>query len=187
MNHTFRKNQFGFGAVVFLLAVVLVAVLGGVGYYVYASHKSTVSSSKTSTSSPVANTNNTATTASSNEMPITEWGVKMTKPASLASVHYDFVHDMDTSTIEGVRFKSNLESQLTGECKDRVKFGIDRLTKAELATFAYDPIPESTTKHIGNYYYVYHYVPTLCSESEKALETKMNDAYKSMYDSLTAS
>ena len=112
----------------------------------------------------------------------------MTKPASLASVHYDFVHNIYESTVDGVSFKSDLESQLTSECKGRVEFGIMRYTKAQLTTDdpGY-PIPESVTKHIGNYYYKFAYPQMNCSENDGGTEKKMDNAYKSMYDSLTAS
>lgn len=66
-----KYNQSGFGAIELVIIILVIGILGGVGWIVYAHHKSstaTVSQNKTTTSTDVAK---------KNKLYISEWGVSL--------------------------------------------------------------------------------------------------------------
>jgi Tfp pilus assembly protein PilV len=103
------KKQKGFSVIEGLLILVIVGILGGVGYYVWNSSKASPEDSST------LNTNNTATSPSNTSNPapvekkyltIKEWGVKFTLSSGILDASYtigEFDYNTDFLRTEALK------------------------------------------------------------------------------------
>jgi uncharacterized protein (UPF0333 family) len=90
-----KKQQLGFSVVEGLLITIIVAILGGVGWYVWNSQKEvdkTYSQTANSSVSPKSknSTNSAALDSSPNYFVIKEWGVKLPVTDSNDKYYYNF-------------------------------------------------------------------------------------------------
>jgi hypothetical protein len=93
-----KNNQSGFGVVEALLILVIVAIVGGTGFYVYqaqqntnkalTSDSSTTPNFKKKTTKAASSSSQNTTATAANILKIPELGVQLTIPASLSKVTY---------------------------------------------------------------------------------------------------
>jgi uncharacterized protein (UPF0333 family) len=100
-----KKQQLGFSVVEGLLITIIVAILGGVGWYVWNSQKEvdkTYSQTANSSVSPKSknSTNSAALDSSPNYFVIKEWGVKL--PVTDSNDKYYYKFDKNDSTFINV-------------------------------------------------------------------------------------
>jgi type II secretory pathway pseudopilin PulG len=100
-----KKSQDGFSAVEGLLIIIIIGILGGVGWYVWNSQKQVDKTySQTANSSVSPKTKNTSSSAALDSSPsyfvIKEWGVKV--PVTDSNVKYYYKFDKSYSTIINV-------------------------------------------------------------------------------------
>lgn len=90
-----KDNQKGFGAVEAVLVLVIVILIGVVGYMVYRNHHKTTTASVATTSSKSTNTASNKTSSSSTTpasstqyMTISEWGVRLPLSSGITGITY---------------------------------------------------------------------------------------------------
>jgi hypothetical protein len=193
-----KKVQEGFSAVEGLLIVVILGMLGGVGYYVWHSQQqvdkaysqtansSVVPKSKTSAKlNPIDNTK---------YFVIKEWGIRAKYTGNLT-----LTYALPVNSSYAVFSSTQLSKAANGGCKD---FGgrINRLKTGEayetdprgmpVEQLVKDPNASFTYKNIGNYYYLFIHDQSLCSDISDTnspaanLQSQTNDAVKSLVENL---
>lgn len=139
-----KINQIGFGSIEALLAILILVIVGFGGYYVYhnqRSDKSTHASTQTAKQTP---TKADLSTASSNELIISEWGVKLTfKNADKVTYQLHSETQADGSHIAELMLKNSVTT--ISDCQD---------LQTALIQSSYGPA--SSTVHLinGHYYHI---------------------------------
>ena len=182
---TLYKNHKGFAHVgLLLLFVVVIAAVGGVGYYVMSRNNKDNLTEASSTQNISSQQNSAQTTQHSvaNSIEIKEWGVKVTAPSTLTGVTYK---------IEGDRtvFTSDQQKQL--DC-DEVQnaWGVNRKKAGALLSpdgshySDADADKNPSYIHIGGYYYLRSY-PQMGCESQSDKAQTIDEAYSTLFKSLT--
>ncbi len=175
-----NKNEHGFGAVEIILVLVIVGLLGVVGYMVYKNHNKTTPASTTITTTPVAST--TPTTASTTTTPRTDlnagylvvkqWGVKV-KLGTADSTIVEYKLDNSESETPGFGM---VQGTATLSLKDSVTTNTDCKS---LGIYIYRQLisdsngTATNAKKLGNYYYGVGGSPYSCQNTKlDAIRTK---------------
>jgi hypothetical protein len=136
-------------------------------------HNTNIETSKSSETTPA---NKSKTAIATDVLSINEWDVKMTVPSELGTVTYELTGN------DSITFSSSLQKTLLNSCvwaaQSSGPWGISRTSKA-------GTVADEKTKltQIGNHYYERTYPQQGCEESS-VLVTKIDNAYKAMYESI---
>lgn len=168
---TFKKlNQKGFSAVEALLIVIILAILGGTGYYVYhANSKATDNQNKAQTDANTAaphkkNAKSAKSSSKQKYLTVTQWGVRF--PYS-GSDTYTYRPNDDPSSISVV--SANLSAKygcdsfgagLIGRFKADERINTDGSGPTATQAAASDP---SAWGHVGDYYFQFHPDQAACA------------------------
>jgi len=154
----YRINQKGFAAVEAVLIVIVIALVGGSGYFVWRAQKNVNTAynaaSKVAQSTPEKVTKKASTTAQTQKyLVIEEWGVRMKLSTQLADAYYVINSDTPTSAYLSTR---SLVAAAPDCAADKVSVAaIYRLTDSEQQQATSNPdsgnIPGNV--HIGDYWY----------------------------------
>lgn len=170
-----KLNQSGFGAIEAILIVVIVAIIGGTGYYVYHANKQTDKAANNASSSNIESSKTQATssktTAPANTpkyLTIKEWGIRA--PYSGSDSFSYIISTNNTATVISQKLKTKYG------CTDMGAGMIQRLNPNEST---------SADVHIGNYYYKFVHDQATCSETVKASQqNEANNTVKSIVPKL---
>jgi hypothetical protein len=192
-----KRPQNGFSAVEALLIVIIVGMLGGVGWYVWHSQAQVDKTySQTANSSMVPKSKTSATlnpTDNTNYFVIKEWGVRAKYSGNLALTYAPIASSFAVFSSE------QLSKSVNGGCKtfggriERVKAGEVYDSDVEgrpVEQLVNDPNVTIVYKKIGNYYYLFMHDQSLCSDISDSssaaadLQSQTNDAVKSLVKNL---
>ena len=170
-----KLDSKGFGALELVLILLVVIVLGGVGYYVYRNH-----SKKTQTVSTQA-----ATTTPSQDFEVDSWGIMIPLTGNLVGVKAGTVNDSGYSaTDQSVDVVAPaLDSTWTCEASAGVKGiigSVSRTTKDKRS----GPGEPLVSKKVGTYTYGYEAGGANCTTDP--LYQQMVDAFKAAFSSIHA-
>ncbi|HEY4963558.1 MAG TPA: hypothetical protein VIH90_02570 [Candidatus Saccharimonadales bacterium] len=168
-----KFNEKGFSVVELLIVILVLVLIGGVGYLVYKDHKTTVPKvvtvTKTVVLQPKTQSTNTTTTSTPSYMVIKEWGVKIPLTSSISDAYYYYNN--------GYAYLS-VQSHSSDQCAaNNVSEGvITRFSPTDI-----DPQTNQTllSEHtidavkVGNYYYFYTHPQAACS-SDTTIQNQAN-------------
>lgn len=200
-------NQKGFTAIEAILILVIIAVIGGTGYYVYHANKKTNdtldAAGKSSQSSPAqrktttskGSTSSAKTTSpatSQNYVTIKEWGVRA--PYS-GAYHLTYSIKNDGGDEQFATFTSAELASADSQCASFGGGGISRLTAADTTTEANGSdvsVAQAARdnpalyQRVGAYYYTFVHDNGACSEQQStgSLQSQTNDAVKALVSKL---
>jgi prepilin-type N-terminal cleavage/methylation domain-containing protein len=154
-----NQKQAGFTIVEVLLVLILLAIVGFTGYYVWHSQKKT--------DETLTTTNNTAQTATPKQstvtdnqkyLAITEWGVKIPLAADISDAYYIQQHDINAVYLSLTNYKG------TDCAADNVSLGlIQRFTAADKDDDGNALVSDYPAAiKIGNNYYQYQHPQAAC-------------------------
>jgi Tfp pilus assembly major pilin PilA len=185
-----QKKYTGFGAIELLLVLVIIAILGLIGWYVLNVRKNTTESydnaAKASTPAPTP----AATKATEHYITITEWGVRVPVPGNveLSDIYYVTGTVAQDSASPEVGFGSHKLDAITSDCIPKAgvsesPFGwIEKMTPDAYQKSAEDSqskVLSSGTK-FGDYYYVWQVPRANCYANQN-----QNAEFKVELDKLT--
>jgi Tfp pilus assembly protein PilE len=194
-----QKNQLGFGAIEALLVVVVVGLIGGIGYYTYRQHQKTTNASKDASLQQTSE--KTSAKASSPKkssqqsyLVITEWNVKARPNPDLAlsykiSAQYPNRAVFDSAQLVAANATcGNGGGGSIGRLKPNDLVNPPEITSYTAEQFASDPQYEDGRAYIvkvGDYYY--HYYPNQgpCADVGD-LQKHTQDAVKALLQTLQA-
>lgn len=203
MNKIRKEN--GFSAVEGLLIVIIIAMIAGVGYYVWHANKTandTLSSAnQVAQNSPAVKgtKKSTSTAPSSNNsyFVVNEWGVRAPYSGSL-HLSYTFKHD--TGTVTYVALSSSELNAEGSTCASDPTYGgtIERyLSTDKMLDSSGQPLSQtaaqyaatankSTYAYVGNYYYFYTKPQSVCGSSQAAqnVQTETESAFSNLVSKL---
>ena len=182
-----KKNETGFSAVEIILVLVIIVLLGVVGWFVYKNQKKTIPSptttANTTASTPAKTTTTTPTTPvtdpNAGYLVIKEWGVKI-KMKDSTKVTYTYDGTPGTDPSGAGYYESNILFVVKPEylqdktCK--VSVGYSRYKTLEVA-FA------NTAIKIGDYYYLGGGSPYNCGNDA---DNTLNQSVRSDYGNIQA-
>ena len=180
-----KTNQTGFAAVEAVLIVVILAILGGTGWFVWHSKQATDASLTNTANSqpgiakkPAAPTSTkpvSSTATAQKYLVIKEWGVRMKLTDNLKDAYY--VIKPDTSSSAFLSLQSL--TAVAPECApDKISVGVlFRQTTAEHDTTVSEQTAPYGDVRIGNYYYGYVGAQAGCFDSS-------NTAAENLFNSL---
>jgi hypothetical protein len=203
-----KKFQEGFSAIEALLIVIIVGMLGGVGYYVYHSQQQVDKIyTQTSNNGTVHNTNKTSTpsleTKNSNAgyFVIKEWGVRAKYSGTLTLQYSPDANDSSVLNFNS----SQLKAADPTHCTDGIDGGgvIVRYaptdpveaegggslgTAQQYFTASNDRAAGNYYSKVGDYYYQYQHPQSACSDKDSAdtLQTQTDDAVNAIVQNLQA-
>ncbi len=195
-----QMNQKGFAAVEAVLLVVILAMLGGTGYYIWHANKTASTTydtaSKISESSSSQKASNKAT-SSAQSFPIKEWKVQA-KYSGDQKLHYIFENDSLGYT--SALFSSDALDAADPLCKNGAYGGVITRYKSSDKFLAGDgEIDSGMTAaqtaaslqpgqygHVGDYYYFYTSPQGFCAEAAQDIQTKTMDDVKALLPKLEA-
>lgn len=183
MSKQTRLNQQGFGIFGMLLLLLILAIIGGTGYYVYQVNKKAndtlaISSkeSKSSTQKTVAKS--VITTPSTTQyLVIKEWGVRMKLNANMSDAYYTFLPNETANAYLSV---SSLVALAPDCAATATSIGVlFRQTVAEHQVALSNPGDGNAPGdiNIGNYYYGFMSAQAGCFDTS-------NTAAQALYDSV---
>lgn len=204
-----KKNEKGFAVLEGLLIVVIVVLIGFVGWYVLKVKGNTNKTPSTSTGS------NTGTkiaqplveTSGPNKgyLVVKEWGIRIKPDTNLPSVSYTYtkgddqtysrimfhIVPVDESTCNGAKESDTFSSWGIGRYSSDATYYPEGGTKADAVPIKegmQDFIKQNTAKEIGTYYYIFHYPQLGCStEAPAGIGQKLNDTALQMFHSIEPS
>jgi hypothetical protein len=161
---------------IWVLVILTVGIGAGVGGYYYekgqADKDKTVlqkqvndlkaAAAKKASASSAAATQ--ATPNKSNELVITQWGVKLTLPSGLSDLGYAV---KNVGGVEIAYFSTKTLVGLDPNCSTD-NAGIGAISRETSLRDASDPYAGEAMKHIGNYYYYYGHPQAYCSDNAAA-------------------
>lgn len=191
-----NKNQLGFGTVEIILVVVIIGLLGAVGWFVYDKNKTetTPASSTVTTPTTTPTTETTTPTDTTKYLVVKEWGVKIPLSSDVSGLYYEIstnkVGSFRTTGLDKLGTKgckSNSIIVARGKANDIPPNETDS-TESNFKDYydgavREDDSPNSTTTtrdihlKIGNYYYVppgYSGASCLTSQTNNAQEAKLD-------------
>ncbi len=184
-----QLNQKGFALVEGLLILVILAAIGGVGYYVYQANND---ATDTQNAAQTAANSATPPKTKTNYVAIKEWSVRSP---------YDGKLDLSyTIKDNGADFSSKQLSDATnGGCvgygghivryMPNEEYGVGGETASQVAK---DPNASVTYKVVGSYYYFFVHDQSLCPDisdpnsAAAKLQSQTEDAVKALVPKLTA-
>lgn len=178
------KSQKGFAALESLLIVVIIAIVGGTGWYVMrAKNNADITLSQTTSSSVVPTKKAASTkpdTVSQKYLVIKEWGVELPLPANIQDAVYGGGNN--SGGYDSFRLSTTSLSTQDPQCgPDQTSVGyILRQTAAlhdtNLSNYKDDPLnyPVYDTK-IGDYYYSYQHSQAACSNKDSVNQEQVTD------------
>ena len=160
-------GQTGFAALEAILILIIVAVIGGIGWYaVHTKHQTDrilSQADKISQSTPVKKI---SSSTPGNEIVIKEWGIGAPYTGKL-SLHYSIKSDFATFWSD----EGNAATQ--GKCMDYMG-GIQRYLPSDNVIGRDGPTAEQDAKanpgsytHLGNYYYIFRHSQALCPDENE--------------------
>lgn len=190
------KNQSGFTVVEVILVLILVAILGFTGYYVWHSQKKADDKKPVSTTSQPSSTSTKPVAAKSNQdfLVVKEWGVKIPLSANLVGAYY-----LRQSGLPNVAYLSVNSYKGTNCAADQTSLGaINRFTataKDDDGNTMLSDFP--TAVKVASYYYVYQHPQAGCDgqtsnstatfdESAAATASALMTEFKSAVDKIQA-
>jgi prepilin-type N-terminal cleavage/methylation domain-containing protein len=179
-----KDNQKGFGLIESLLVILIIAVIGFGGYYVWHTQRTKTPTITTTISTPTASTQQYLT--------IKEWGVRVPMPSDVAMS--DIYYVTGTDTLDGssseVGLASHKISALTSDCIPQAgvnesPFGwIVRMTPAayQQAAADYQDTGLKNGTLLGSYYYVWRAPVANCAENDDG-NSKITASYAQVISS----
>jgi competence protein ComGC len=176
-----NKSQKGFGAVELLLILIIVGMLGGIGWYVYSSNKNTdsvlnnTSNSTVSPSKSKSASSSQSTTSSKKYLEVSELGIKFELTDKLKNAYY--VKTDDGYFVSVHDFDSN--PNFAG-CKAGVgDTGLAALITAKVggvkgfdATWTQADLDKSGLQKVGDTYYGFQHGSAPCWDQNAATADK---------------
>ena len=158
-----KINQKGFSVVEILVVVVVVGLLGAVGWLVYDRQKSNTDSKNTAAQTSEQTKSVADDTEQQTFFEIKELGVKFELSDNLAGLYYTMGNDNKTAYFSLNEFKG------TDCAADKTaQVALTRYTDAD---FENDPLAsKNDARKIGNYYYMSAGGQSPCSEDDKVQE-----------------
>jgi Tfp pilus assembly protein PilE len=176
-----RNDQSGFSALEVILILVIVAVLGGVGYYVYSQRNMKSNSETTNTSSGVAK-DSANTNTSNGYLKITEMGVKLKLPSDQTDLYYFYGLPSDGGEDKVASLSTRSLEKLSTECAAE-KNWTARVEVTNTPDAAYPGNPSDSNESYrnffpdgvtidGNFYYLV-FTNGPCSTDEKVSDAQV--------------
>jgi|GEM_PF-5420317 len=193
-----QKNQHGFSVIEALLIILILVILGAVGYVAYSRTQS--NKPKNDTTQPSTTTENQPQQAQSepqsDSLDVSQWGVKMTIPTQFKAMPQDRVMYSLTDSQDTLLFNSDLQANLLKSCAYSSQhkngpWGIVRehaghLKSPDGSTYTdKEADANSAYIHIGDYYYRRTYPMVGCDNAVNQV-TNVDMAYAEMFNSLQA-
>lgn len=197
-----KINQSGFAVVEIVVAVVILALIGGVGYYVYHSNQQTdkkldnLSSNlqKNPATSPTKPDNSVASTQPKQKyLVIKQWGVELPLSASISDAYY---LNYNGSFGLGTRSLTALDSSCApnGDAPssiDRQSVASHDANQAKVANNNWGGgfEPQVFSTRVGNYYYQFSHAQAACSQASTSTakgQAKFNAASNKQRADMTA-
>lgn len=157
-------NQKGSGLVEIILILVVIAILGFTGWFVWHSkqsaNKTLGETEKSSTQAPVTKKSNASQQSdTSNYVDIKEWGVKLVVPAEVSDTYYSYkqVSDEESYVYLSTRTLTNLDPMCAANQSS--PSAVTRVSVAELKKQRTDPDvsafipPDNAGTYIDNYFF----------------------------------
>lgn len=188
-------NQKGFAALEAILIVVILAMIGGTGFYVYNSNKKASdtynSATKVSQSSPAQKTSSKA-----QFFTIPEWGVKAKYTGDL-SLNYA-VKSSDISLLKYAAVSSTQLDAADTACKgggygglitrykstDHFLVGDGEVDSGKTAAETAASLDRGTYGHVGDYYYFYISPQGECAQAAQTVQAQTMKAVKALVPKL---
>ena len=191
-----KSNQQGFSAIEGLLILIVILMIGFIGYYVYHSQQqanktlNAAQADNNSTTSAKKSTSSSSSSSATKYFTISQWGVRAPYDGT-DSFTPNFSPD-SSSTTEIV--SANLSK--TYDCST---FGAGEVTRASSGDPSNDPANPTVTvgedyssnpsfyAKVGSYYYYFSHDKAACSDSVTAdAQNAANDAVKALVPNLQA-
>lgn len=174
-NNKLSTHQKGFTVVEGLLILVIVGIIGGVGWYVIGQKNKDQGKSTNQTTNKKSESNNNS--QNQQYLVVKEWKVKLKVDSSLGKITYaQYSNDPNNQIV----LNSDLQKTLPLTCQsDTSGWGIARIKTSELNEF------EKGLPSVGGYSYKRIYPPMGC-EQATAIMAKIDTAYVNMFTSLSA-
>ncbi len=187
-----KLNNRGFSALELLLILLLIAIIGGVGYYVYNAQKD---AQKTQDKTKTAQSEQVAEVPQQDKyLEIKQWGVRFKLNADAEATYYKLRAEDETADYADI-YNSTFDTfkNANGElCKDELLFVTSRYPK-ETPGLQDDPFTAGG-KVIGNYYFVgaaANQAPPNCyfldDEDTDKVDTKVADEFAKYKKAVTES
>lgn len=185
----FKKNQYlqqGFGSLETVLIILIIAIIGGTGYYVYQANRKTANllavtaqETNSATQKSVAKTVKSvaSTPTVTKYLVIKEWGVRMKLNANMSDAYYAFLPNETANAYLSV---SSLVALAPGCAATATSIGVlFRQTIAEHQAALSNPGDSNAPGdiNIGNYYYGFMGAQAGCFDTT-------NTAAQTLYDSV---
>lgn len=172
-------NQKGFSAFEALIIALILAIIGGTGYYAYQANKKASASqgTKSSVQKAVTKKDTTNTAPASQYLVFKEWGVRMKLATNLSDAYYEFLPN-ETST--AYLSTTSLVAVAPACAPASTSLGaIFRQTVADYQTAIANPSDANAPGNIkiGDYYYGFISAQASCFDDT-------NTAAKTLYDSV---
>jgi prepilin-type N-terminal cleavage/methylation domain-containing protein len=178
--HKISASPSGFSIPEVLIALVIVAVVGGGGWLTYKNvHHKTGTVSKTAVTTPSHSTKPAAkSTAPTPQqyLDITQWGVRLTLNSTTASLYY-YINPQNPDV---AYLSLKTISDVAPNCAaDKTSLGaIYRLTDTEQQSATANPsaLNQAGTIQIGNYWYGYDHAHGACTDGTAAMNAAVSAA-----------
>ena len=154
-----QHKQSGFAVVELLLTLILLAIVGFTGYYVWHSQKQTDKTLNTTDKSSAVTTKPKTTASAQQYLTIKEWGVKIPLSADLAGAYYTTM-----PSVPGAVYLSVDAYKGTDCAADQTSLGaLNRFTATDKDDDGNTLLSDSPTAvKVGTYYYDYLHPQAAC-------------------------
>jgi hypothetical protein len=166
-----KRDQKGFAVLETILILVVVAIIGGAGYYVW--HTRQLANDAYSKTTPAlthsASANSTSKKSDKDFLVIKEWGVKLPLNPNIEDAYYRY-----DSRDNGYVYLSLLSLKNIDDCAvDKTAIGaITRYDSDDVNPISGEKYTAEyrDTEPVGRYYFLYGTAQATCSESQEALD-----------------
>ncbi len=182
-----RTAQSGFGSLMVVIAILVVAVLAVSGFEVYQHHKSVptkkaaATTSTQTTGQPASTTTTQPALATTTYLDIKEWGVKAPNGSS-DTFTYTLSPDNKSVTIASKLLASKDAGCTNGGAGVIERFAPSDYASAYGSTTVQQDAQQNpgTYVYIGGYYYLFRHAQSACGSVSVADQNQANDAVKAM-------